>query len=236
MQIKYATILCATILIYSIKSLSLNKQYCRSYHPDLESCLYCQDSYWDFENKLCHPVSDDLKTPNCIVYEKENSKLGCLKCDFGYHPVDGLCIAFEVENCSYNHFGFTECTACMENFAPVDLKETDEDYEDIGMKCVEIPNGKNSIYETDTYEGFSWDINCRIISVVGCLECKEGYSVYSGDMICKISTVDNCLFLSDEGDECELCQHGFYVDNQNKCRKNSDFVAHSLQNAIHIVI
>jgi hypothetical protein len=159
-------------------------------------CEYCQDSFFNTETGLCDP-NIGPKIDNCIQYKKDNDRIDCEKCKWGFHAdsVSGTCIKFGVPGCALYHKAV--CIGCLDGVLLNLLLQ----------KC--DPNIKNSI----PFCNVSLNIAKEL-----CLECDEGYTLSFLDQRC-YKGIENCAsFPIGTVSKCDTCRLGYYIAQDGSCK------------------
>ena len=166
---------------------TLGKNYCNECDINGKLCKICEENYYPDENGGC------TYTEGCeISYMGE-----CLKCKNGFILVGRendlkICKSLSLDiykNCENINYETGYCIKCKDGFFL-----TSKDY-----KCIKTENCKESIFGN-------------------CISCNSDYYLNKNEDKCEIKP-DNFKYCKEsrDGKICEICEDGYYFDENGIC-------------------
>lgn len=184
-----------------------NEPYCQScFVGDEEpTCEFCYQSI--LIGKHCKLVTKKQSVANCLLYGQKpgdgEQELECESCVFGFNIQAGKCDECKIKGCAICE-NVNSCTAC-----------------DNGKKLT-----KNGEVLSCSEENSEID-NCEITnysSEAKCEKCKKDFALdetLANKNACKETKIHDCWVLdSKKENECKVCNFGFYIVSQGKCKAN----------------
>ncbi|ELP91765.1 protein kinase domain containing protein, partial [Entamoeba invadens IP1] len=151
-------------------------------------CNECDSNYILTNIFTCEIMNATNSIENC----KQNTQMGCIKCDFNYYLSRGRCFPCS-ENCTSCIETSTKCLSCEIGY-----------YQGDNYKC--LPNGELTE-------------KCDKISTVtnGCYQCKDKYYRVGLDCLPCLSNCSTC----NTKDKCLTCNDTNYKNNIGLCLPQS---------------
>ncbi|EAS00249.2 hypothetical protein TTHERM_00218220 (macronuclear) [Tetrahymena thermophila SB210] len=163
------------------------------------NCLYCSQAAYLQQNSPNSPFTCLQRNPptiNCQLYNFSSNN-DCILCPPLMYLDSNSCKNLSTSDCIYSYGIKNECLNCqkMKYFK----KLSDNNY-----LCSSVANS-------------NVQIGCKIYdNQENCIQCYENHYL-SGTGTCLPRTLyDNCLTYYPDQDQCQICQPGFYLKQNNK--------------------
>ena len=197
---------------------------CKSYNPEKDECLICEESFkTDSTNLNCLSFVKD-----CLIDNENNGIFECTQCKDGFFLSEQNCSEGIISNCKiYTDLNCTQClngfilnngncevisNLVVENFC----KQVDSTNPNKCLSCEDLADSFDIVdpcVEVETYVENCTSYNNDNI----CEACDEKYSLVNGKCTWLIPDgITNCSKMDVNGVDCLLCRSGYYIKN-GKC-------------------
>ena len=225
MLIYFIILIISKIIIYSFPCIE-DENNCSLCNPITKLCFRCQKNFYtpDKNGGCQFKKKCEIGINHC--FQCQEKKDLCLVCEEGYYPDENGGCSY-TDNCEFSENGL--CLKCKKNFILIgkdnDLKLckflNSEDFQN----CTKINKDKGicEICEKNYYLN-SIDKKCSSSqkcsnSINGiCIKCDKGYYLNKIDNKCYEQKTNfvNCKE-SFDGENCNICEEGYFFDENKKC-------------------
>ena len=195
----------------------LNTQSCKTFNPNANECLSCEDGLWN-DNGICKRY----KAINCRVFAINKDE--CASC-LDKHYLDnsnGSCYASGDPNCEILEIYEDSCIRCYSGFF-INQTKNCEPY--TIQNCRYKNPLKNACLVCNDGYYLNDNMDCQVISQKNCLgyinnmnecaSCEPGYFFSNGT--CGSYTISNCREYDNTSDNCLVCEDNHYKF-KNDCK------------------